>query len=327
MEEQNNPSTRKERTNKKTFLIGFAILIGVILVGALGVGTYRVYAKNSTDTFSVTVAKILRLPIARINNEKILYSDYVMDLNALQKMIAYDAAKGSAQTPEKTFTAQELSDQVLLRLAGTIIIDELASRYQVTVEDKDKQQLEDQLVKQFASKDQAYAEVQNRYGWGMKTFEDRIITPFVLQNKTNKKLAEDVLNQIKQGASFEEMAKKYGEDGTAAKGGDLGWFGKGEMVPEFENVAFTLKKGEMAQDLVTTEYGFHIIKVVDTRVEKVKDKTTGKTVEQPQIQASHILFAAPGLQRYVDEKLSEVNAKLYSSKIHNPFIETKTKAS
>lgn len=320
MEEKS--TINKESTNKKSFLIGFVVLVGLMVVLSLGIGSYRVYAQNSTDVFSVTVAKILRLPIARINGEKVLYSDYAMDLNALKKMIAYDAQKGGAQAQEKTYTPQELSDQVLLRLGGNIIINDLASHYQVSVEDKDKQQLEDQLVKQFSSKDLAYAEVKNRYGWDMNTFEERVIFPFVLQNKTNKKLAEDVLEQIKKGANFEEMAKKYGEDGNSQKGGDLGWYGKGEMVPEFEHEAFSLKKGELAQDLVTTEYGFHIIKVVDTRVEKVKDKN-GKMVDQQQIRASHILFAAPGLQRYVDEKLRDASVKIYSSKIHNPFVEAK----
>ena len=75
--------------------------------------------------------------------------------------------------------------------------------------------------------------------------------------------AEDVLKQAKHGANFEDLAKKYSEDdGSKPKGGDLGWIVEGQTVPEFQQVAFSLPKGAIS-DLVKTQYGFHIIKVLD----------------------------------------------------------------
>src|SRR6185369_10318551 len=93
-----------------------------------------------------------------------------------------------------------------------------------------------------------------------------------------KQKAEDVLKQAKKpGAKFEDLAKKYSEDpGTKDKGGDLGWVTQGQTVKEFETTAFTLPKGSIS-DLVKTEYGFHIIKVLDKETahtkpfEEVKD--------------------------------------------------------
>jgi peptidyl-prolyl cis-trans isomerase D len=73
--------------------------------------------------------------------------------------------------------------------------------------------------------------------------------------------AEDVLKQAKAGANFEELAKKYSQDpGSAAKGGDLGFFARGRMVPAFDSVAFNTKPGEISE-VVETPFGFHVIKV------------------------------------------------------------------
>jgi peptidyl-prolyl cis-trans isomerase D len=102
--------------------------------------------------------------------------------------------------------------------------------------------------------------------------------------------AEDLLKQIKGGAKFEDLAKKYSEDpGSAKESGSLGWIGKGRTVPEFEKAAFSLPKGQMS-DLVKSSYGFHIIRVDD------KQDAHMKTLDEVKDQIEPILKQQKGQQ-------------------------------
>src|SRR5216684_1587217 len=98
-----------------------------------------------------------------------------------------------------------------------------------------------------------------------------------------KKKAEDVLNKAKHGGKFADLAKQYSEDPTKDKGGDLDWIVRRQTVPEFEAAAFSLPKGAIS-DLVKTEYGFHIIEVIDRETARTQTFDEVKATIQAQSQ-------------------------------------------
>jgi peptidyl-prolyl cis-trans isomerase D len=97
-----------------------------------------------------------------------------------------------------------------------------------------------------------------------------------------KAKAEQVLKEVKAGGDFAALAKKYSEDeGSAKNGGDVDFFARGRMVPEFDEAAFKLQPGEIS-DLVKSQYGFHIIKVTDKKAATVRtlDEVRPQIVDQ-----------------------------------------------
>ncbi len=131
-------------------------------------------------------------------------------------------------------------------------------------------------------------DIQRYYNDNIQQYQtpERVRASHILLNTGGKdeaavrKQAEELLAKIKAGGDFAALAKQYSEDpGSKVKGGDLDYFPRGQMVPEFEASAFSLAPGQVS-DLVKTQYGFHIIKVVD------KQAGATQTLEQvrPRIQ-------------------------------------------
>lgn len=124
----------------------------------------------------------------------------------------------------------------------------------------------------------------------MKASDDEVTAylaahPEMDTDKIQRAKAEEVLKRVRAGEDFATLAKEFSTDpGSKDKGGDLGWFGTGQMIAEFEKAAFALKPGEVS-DVVQSPYGFHIIKVEERKTE-TKD---GKPQEM--VHARHILFS------------------------------------
>jgi peptidyl-prolyl cis-trans isomerase D len=225
----------------------------------------------------------------RYRNEKVKL-DYVLikaeDLEAkinpdeAEIKAAYDKDKSKYVVPEKRVVRYALLDTNQLRQNVKISDDELKTQYQADIQQyqvENHVHVEHILLMTVGKTDAEVAEIRQK--------------------------ADEVLKQAKaKGAKFEDLAKKYSEDpGTKDKGGDLGWITHGRTVPEFEKTAFSLPNGAIS-DVVKTQYGFHIIKVLD--------KETAHTKPFEEVKDS---IKAPLLLTKADKEAGDVADKLSSA--------------
>ncbi|CDQ21115.1 foldase protein PrsA [Halobacillus karajensis] len=131
----------------------------------------------------------------------------------------------------------------------------------------------------------------------MKNYYERMKTEVQASHilVSDEETAKEVKQKIDDGEDFGELAAEYSSDGSAQQGGKLGWFGPGEMVPEFEDKAYELEPGKVSEP-VKSQFGYHIIKVTDKRekedIESYEDKKdeikrtlTSQKVDQAELQS------------------------------------------
>jgi len=138
---------------------------------------------------------------------------------------------------------------------------------------------------------------------------------------TIEKTAADVLNQIRAGANFGDLAKKYSEDSTAQAGGELGWLVRGQTVPEFESTAFSLKPGDVS-GLVKTVYGIHIIKVEDKQVAHLQSLDEVKNSIQADLEKQRVADAQQKLAVSLESQLT-ANPQQFEDIVRKAGLESK----
>ncbi len=150
-------------------------------------------------------------------------------------------------TPEPTATPYTLE---LFQKDLKTSIDELNK--QVGLTETDYRRLYESIILR--------QKVQEAVTADLKPFEEQVWAQHILV--ADEATANKVLNELKNGGDWDKLAATYSIDtSNSTKGGDLGWFGRGAMVKEFEDAAFALKIGEISQP-VKTQFGFHIIRVL-----------------------------------------------------------------
>ena len=196
----------------------------------------------------------------------------------------YTKHAGLYQVPEKRSARFALLDLAKLRATTTVGDDALRAYYNSHIDEykvENRAHVEHILFKTVGKTDAEIAETRQK--------------------------AEDVLKKAKSGANFEDLAKKFSEDdGTKPKGGDLGWIVEGQTVPEFQQAAFTLPKGSIS-DLVKTQYGFHIIKVLDREQAHTKSFDEVRSSIEPTVLDEKVSAAANDISEKMAAAIRQSN--------------------
>ncbi|WP_455539795.1 peptidylprolyl isomerase [Terrisporobacter sp.] len=210
------------------------------------------------------------------------YEDTLRDMvleNMISSEVIYQQAEKDKVAPTdkqvqeqiNTFNKQTEKDEKYKKELEKMGIDEDFLKYQFSrdlassnlqAKFEDDTKVSESEMKKYYEKNKAdyYTDTVDASHILLKTIDDKGKELSAEKKKEAKKKAEEALAKIKAGEDFAKVAKEYSQDSTASNGGELGTFGKGQMVPEFEKVAFSMKPGQVS-DIVKTQYGYHIIKV------------------------------------------------------------------
>ena len=121
--------------------------------------------------------------------------------------------------------------------------------------------------------------------------------------------ALDLIAQLDQGADFAALAKEHSTGPTGARGGDLGYFGKGQMVPEFEEVAFEMEEGAYTAEPVKTQFGYHVILLEDRRDKQPPDFEEVKDQIKDQVMRGEAEKVLSDIREEADVEIFNINGE------------------
>lgn len=242
----------------KKMIISLTVAAGVMGLGAC--------SNDNADSSEVIVeskaGNITKEELYQSMKEK--YGEQALQEMLYQKVLSENYKVTDKEVEQKVAELkEELGDNFELVLQQNQLKDE----------EELKAVLKDQLLMEKAAlKDVkvSEAEVKKRY----EEYKPEIKASHILVK--DEATAKEVKKKLDEGAKFEDLAKEYSQDpGSAANGGDLGFFGPGKMVPEFEEAAYALDVNEISGP-VKSQHGFHIIKVTEKKEKESYDKMKDK---------------------------------------------------
>jgi peptidyl-prolyl cis-trans isomerase C len=196
--------------------------------------------------------------LATVNDRVITSEELESKLSLLgpQAKMHYSSSAGKLEFLDNLITG-EVVFQESLRMG----LDK-DKNVQARLEDAKRQILINTMVEKIVSEKLGEEQIKKYYEGHKKDFK-QVKASHILVNQEDQ--AKDIYKQLKAGADFSELAKKHSVDtGTKDSGGDLGYFSRGQMVQPFEEMAFSLKVNKFGEP-VKTDYGYHIIKVLDIK--------------------------------------------------------------
>jgi peptidyl-prolyl cis-trans isomerase C len=220
--------------------------------------------------FILSTAKLLakdlnKIVAAKVNNHIISAQDVLNAVNTLPENV-------------KTKPLSEIYPRIINELINKHLITKRAYNEKLDLDQnvlnliqKNKDSiLAKYWLNNYIKNETSEENIKNFYNEYVKSFQGytEVNASHILVKTKNE--AVSIINKLKSKSQFSELAKTFSIGPSGENGGNLGWFGPGQMVKEFEKAAFLIEKGNISQKPVKTKFGFHVIKVNDIRNAKPK---------------------------------------------------------
>lgn len=296
-----------ERSNSMSAMI----VAVVVSLAVAGIGGYLIGAgANRPDTSAVATVNGEKITRSELNNQLVdLYGEQTLNQMITSRLVAQEAAKAGVTVSDAELQAEldELKEQV----GGAMYFDYLLAQQGMTEEQFKQIYLLDQIrAIKILSKDVTVTEeqMQEYFNSNTEEFDERQATARHILVETEEE-ARAIKAELEAGADFATLAKERSTEQAAQQtGGDLGTFGRGQMVAEFDEAVFSMQKGQIS-DPVKTEYGWHIIELLDMQgeppvYENVKEKVRAALVEKEAASKISTWMADVRANAQIDNKLS-----------------------
>lgn len=197
--------------------------------------------------------------VATVNGETLRRSDVIASARSLPPQYQQQIDKLFPALVERLIDLRLLTAEAKKEgLEHDSEVEDKVSRYR-------EQAMRETMIDRYLRDRVTDEKVKARYDEIVKATppEEEVHARHILVDSEDK--AKEIIKKLDAGEKFEDLAKASSSDGTAQNGGDLGYFTKDQMVPEFADAAFALKSGEYTKTPVKTEFGWHVIRVDDRR--------------------------------------------------------------
>ena len=220
--------------------------------------------------FILSTAKLLakdlnKIVAAKVNNHIISAQDVLNAVNTLPENV-------------KTKPLSEIYPRIINELINKHLITKRAYNEKLDLDQnvlnliqKNKDSiLAKYWLNNYLKNETSEENIKNFYNEYVKSFKEytEVNASHILVKTKNEAIS--IINKLKSKSQFSELAKTFSIGPSGKNGGNLGWFGPGQMVKEFEKAAFLIEKGNISQKPIKTKFGFHVIKVNDIRNAKPK---------------------------------------------------------
>lgn len=288
-----------------------AITTGVIIAGIIGFFFYTVlalYKFQSTNGFLYRVTQVIPMPIARAGGSFVSYESYLFEVRHYTHY--YESQlKLDFRTNEGKQQLTAFKKQALEKVVNDAYVKKLAAKYNVTVSE---QQVNDQITilrkqNRLGSSDKVFEDVLRDYwGWSVDDFKRSLREQLLAQNVVATldtetfDRANQALTELKGGADFAAVAKKYSDDrGSRDNGGDIGTVErtKRDLTAQTVDALYKLSPGQVSE-VVNIGYSLEILKNIDVNSE-------GK------IHAAHILFNFKDISTYLNDLKDKQKAQVF----------------